>query len=91
MVRWRSGDQLPHTSRDFSDPTFMVNPGDWRDKLIGSVESIENDEDADEFRLALMTQLSYDLVHSHDVPSEMAVDGAGEFADWLIATYRKSP
>lgn len=85
ISEWRPGDVLPHTARDFSDPPYGDTPQEWRDKLIGLVNSVD---DPDEFRMGLMYYLGRDLMYSHGVPVDPAVEGAGEFADWVYDTFR---
>jgi len=87
-MTWEEGAQLPHTSHDFSDPPYASSPEEWRSKLV---DAVNRAEDKDEFRFAMMSSLGWDLVYSHGVPAEMAVDAAGEFANWLYDTFREAP
>lgn len=85
VIEWHQGDHLPHTADDFSDPPYMMTPGEWQEALVGAINRAE---DKDDFRFSLMAQLGYDMVHSHNVPSEMALDGCAVFADSLYDQYR---
>lgn len=84
-MAWRPGEPLPHTSRSFDDPPFMMSPEEWRERLIIAVR--EYDEE-DEFAFALKAQLGNDMVKSHGVPVDTAMDGCEEFASWLWSEFR---
>ena len=86
-LKWNEGDPIPHTSHDFSDPPSAMGPQEWRGKLI---DAVNRAEDQDEFRFAVMESLGWDLVYSHSVPADMAVDAASGFADWLYDTFREA-
>ena len=85
VVQWHPGDVLPHTARDFSDPPVGETPDGYRDLLVGAVNDAD---DPDDFRFAVMAALGYNMVYSHNVPPDLAVDAAAEFADWVYSTYR---
>lgn len=84
-MEWRAGDQLPHTSRKFDDPPFMMSPDEWRGKLVGTVRDYD---ELDDFSFELKASLGNDMVKSHHVPVDTAMDGCDEFAAWLWSEYR---
>jgi hypothetical protein len=87
-LSWDAGDPLPHTSRTFDDPPFAYTPSEWRDMLIRGVSLAE---DEDDFTFDLKASLGQDMIHSHHVPVDTAIDGCGEFAAWLWSEFRTVP
>ena len=84
-MEWSAGDPLPHTSRTFDDPPFMMSPDEWRGKLVRAVREYD---DPDDFSFELKAQLGNDMVKSHKVPVDTAMAGCEEFAAWLWSEYR---
>jgi len=81
---WSPGDPLPHTSRTFDDPPLAYTQEEWRDKLI---DAVRHAEDEDEFSFSVKASLGKDMVASHGVPVDTAIDGCGEFAAFVWAEY----
>ena len=79
---WHPGEPLPHTSWD--DPPYMTTSAEWRDRLI---DAARHAEDLDDFATAVKFSLGQDLVKSHGVPVDVAVDGCQIFAEKIYAEY----
>jgi len=81
-LEWEAGRPLPHTS--FDDPPFHVTAEEWRDQLVNAARRAD---DLETFRFAVMCSLGRDMVFSHGVPAETALDGCAEFATRLYGEY----
>jgi hypothetical protein len=79
---WRPGEQLPHTS--FDDPPYQCTADEWRDRLINGARVFD---DPEMFEYAMMESLGADMVHSHDVPIDVAMVGCKVFAQQLYEKY----
>jgi hypothetical protein len=72
---WVPGTPLPHTT--FDDPPYLLTPEEWRQKLAANAVMAD---DRELFSLMMQESLGVDMIKSHKVPVDVAMDGCEEFA-----------